>query len=126
MSLAADGRVTHKLEGKALVARNFFEISTSSAAERRSTISRGGVILTLGLALATVLRSGRSTEANLVGYNLGNVSLLPLIIGPVSRLQASANDDAATFLEIAGDELSLLSPSNDVDEVNGLLTLISL
>jgi hypothetical protein len=113
-----------KLEGKALVAGNFFEISTTCAVERGGAICRGSIILSLGLALTAILRSGRCSEANLIGYDLGNVSLLSLLIGPVSCLQATANNDTAAFLEIAGYKLSLLSPGNYVDEVNRLLTLI--
>ena len=115
-----------KLEGKALVAGNFFKISTACAVERGSAVCRGSVILSLGLALAVILRSGGCSEANLIGYNLGGVSLLAVIVSPISCLNASANYNATSFFEVTGNKLSLLSPCNDVNEVYRLLTLLSL
>ena len=87
-----------KLEGKALVAGNFFEISTTCAVERGSTVCCGSVALILSSLAAVLGVSCRSAKAYLISYNLGDVMLLTLlmllilslilffvILGPISR-----------------------------------------
>ena len=81
-----------KLEGKALVAGNFFKISTSGAVKRGSAVCRGSV--TLARSSVTAILCSGGAEANLVCNNLGNVSLLAVIVSPVSCLNASAYNDA--------------------------------
>ena len=115
-----------KLEGKALVSGNFFEISTACAVKRGIAISCGGVILSLSLFTVILRCSGGRSEANLIGYNLGSISPLAVIVSPGSRLNATAYDNAGALLEVTGNKFSLLSPGNNVNEVYRLLTLISL
>lgn len=114
------------LEGKTLVAGNFFKIVVLRIVVRRSAVCRRSVALLAGSFIlgAAVLRSG-TCEADFVSNYVGRISLLTLIVGPGPCLDLSANEDGIALLKIAGDKLSLLSPSNDVDEVNaGLILLV--
>ena len=112
-----------KLEGKAIVAWNFLEISAVCAVICGIAVSGGSVAL-ISRSFALIILSRRSAEAYIICNYLCGISLLTVVVSPISSLDATAYDDAGALLKVTGNKLRLLTPCNDVDEVYIALTLV--